>query len=203
MKECNIEARIWQIEASLMRIYLEKFCVLENNISFCFIRDVNKLNLEIQNELLFYAAHMLSVKNYDFKKKEITTSSVKFSKARKFSCFSAARILKLQKNQTLLQVFNFNIQSINTKMLTLPFIDCCEKLLNVRNKLAHERNTLNLNYQDAIELLSDSEILHYEHPCVSITHIDEVSNNSKILLSNIFFMDNIISELDDKINVEQ
>ena len=182
MKEFDLEIRIWQVEASLMRLYLEKFSILEKYLQACFIESVKLLDHEKQGELLFYAAHMMDTKNIDFSKCNVKCQTITFSKAKELSCFSTSKILNLQKHQKILNCFDKQIQSINNKMIVHELVDCCLKLLLMRNKLAHERSKLEFTQDDAIELISDDEISKFDDPFVPGVNIDELNYSSRILL---------------------
>lgn len=193
MKESDQEIRIWQMEASLMRLFLEKFATFEKCLNDCFSKNVELLDQEKLAELFFYAAHLMEVKNIDFSKQHVERQIIKFSSARDFSCFSTSRILKLQKHQKILNFLDKKIQSINNSMIVYELVDCCLKLLLMRNKLAHERCQLELKQDDAIELLSDNEISKYENPFVPDVNIEELNYSSRILFSNIMYIDKLIA----------
>ena len=67
--------------------------------------------------------------------------------------------------------------------------------MNMRNKLAHEVDTLSFQERDIIEILSSEYLKKYNYDYLEGYEINYSDENAIALLSNIVYMRNIIEKL--------
>lgn len=76
-----------------------------------------------------------------------------------------------------------------------PFYDCTIRLLNMRNKLAHEVSNLNFKDGDIIELLSPEQISQQSFELLRNYDLLKIDAMTQCIASNIIYIRKIISKL--------
>ena len=102
--------------------------------------------------------------------------------------FTSNQIIKIHRQCHLLDMFDFNIQSINNKNTEYTFADSYIKLLNMRNKLAHELSHLVFKGSDVIELLSNDYIEKNSSEWLSYLDTKLMTDESKSIFSNLIII---------------
>lgn len=185
-----------QIEALSIRYYTKLYNELENEIKDYFVENISSISSK-NRELLYFA--LAGIKSnqivFEVDNASITLQKVKYISDEKFSAFTVNQIIKLQKKYDLLPDLNFNVQSINRKKTVYPFSDCVLKLINMRNKLAHEMSHLSFKDSDIIEIVSNDCICEKSQLWFEALDTTLMSDEAKCIFSNLLIMENLLTEL--------
>lgn len=114
----------------------------------------------------------------------------KYNDRKLLSRLTMNQIIKLEKKERGIAKFNQNISSIQSRRLEYTFYDCCIKLINMRNKMAHEFFDLDIKEdKDTIEVLSNDNIERFKPKWLgNFNNYDELDFNIKFILSNYIYM---------------
>lgn len=185
-----------QIEALSIRYYTKLYNELENEIKDYFVENISSISSK-NRELLYFA--LAGIKSnqivFEVDNASITLQKVKYISDEKFSAFTVNQIIKLQRKYDLLPDLNFNVQSINRKKTVYPFSDCVLKLINMRNKLAHEMSHLSFKDSDIIEIVSNDCICEKSQLWFEALDTTLMSDEAKCIFSNLLIMENLLTEL--------
>lgn len=176
-------------KALVVFCYLEKFKILENNIRTLF---ENQLTYIDKNLLYFYYGSKIDI-YMDFDSYKITSFPMQFNDNEMFKKITTNQIIKLNQKNHYIDKLDDTIQSIQIKTCCFNISDACLKLINMRNKLAHEINYCDFKNGDIIELLSDEFIQKYTD-CYDL-NISYMDNDTKMIFSNLIYMDLILTNL--------
>lgn len=185
-----------QIEALSIHYYTTLYNQLEAELKAYFVENISLITPE-KRELLYFALAGIKSNQISFEvdNATITLSKVKYISDENFSAFTVNQIIKFQKKYDLISGLNFNVQSFNSKSMVYPFADCFLKLINMRNKLAHEMSHLSFTDSDIIEILSNDCIREKGTAWFDTLDTTLMSDESKSIFSNMLIMDNMLSEL--------
>ncbi len=98
------------------------------------------------------------------------------------------QIIKLERKEKVIESFNKSVKSIQRPMMEFSFYDCCIKLINTRNKMAHEFCNLDIKDKDSIEILSKAKIEQMKPEWLSDFEYNELENSMQAILSNYIYM---------------
>ena len=135
-----------------------------------------------------YEAHSVRLNSLDFKEGEL------------FKTLSINQIVKIFKNSPHLKAFNFDVESIRLSTTAFTFYDCIIRLLNMRNKLAHEVVDLQFSNRDLIELLSHEQIAREQFDLLQNYDIRKMDEMTLYIASNIVYIRKLLSKLSDDVN---
>ncbi len=183
-----------QLEALSVRYFIVKFDELESQVKNLFSHNIGKISNENKQMLYFYLAGIKGT-YIDYSSNSLKTNDAKYSATEKFSQFSLSQIIKIQRQNNLLDLFDFTIQSLNSKTSAYTFTDCCVKLINMRNKLAHEIAHLSFTDKDIIELLSNDYIKNNSTSLYGSLDTEQMNDDTKCIFSNIIMMEQVIDSL--------
>ncbi len=106
------------------------------------------------------------------------------------------QIVKIFKNNTSVEAFNFSVESIQHSTTEYSFYDCVIRLLNMRNKLAHEVMHLKFADRDLIELLSYEQISQEPFNLLQNFDVQKMDDMTRYIASNIVYMRKLVSKLE-------
>lgn len=186
-----------QLKAFFVFEFLNEYNKLEQAIRKIFEENISYLPAKVLQQLYFYyggkigtyieyEAHTLKLHNMNFKEQE------------RFKELSINQIIKIFKEEPYLEKFNFTIESIQRSNTVFPFCDCVIRLLNMRNKLAHEVVDLQFKSQDLIELLSYDKIANERFPLFQNYDIQKMDNMTLYIASNIVYMRKLLATLNSE-----
>lgn len=185
-----------QLEALSVRYFIIKYDELEKKIKQLFDQNISKIDTKNLNLLYFYFTGIKSNNVYcDFEHNSLKMDIIRFSEEERFAQFTMNQIIKIQRKQNLLNLFDFRVQSINRKTTTYPFTDCCIKIIAMRNKLAHEMSSLAFKDKEIIELLSDEYIKNNSEDWFGTLDTGLMNNNTKCIFSNLIILIHILDIL--------
>lgn len=184
-----------QLEALSVRYFIVKYDEFESKVKDLFKRNIDKISSQNKQLLYFYLAGIKSTPFIDYGSNSLKVNNAQYSEIEKFSQFSLSQVIKIQRQNHLLDMFEFTIPSLIRKNSEYTFTDCCIKLLNMRNKLAHEMAHLSFTDKDIIELLSneyikDTSVLWYNSLDTAL-----MTDETKSIFSNLLMMDRIMELL--------
>lgn len=184
-----------QIEALSVRYFIVKYDEFESLVKKIFSSNTERISNENKQLLYFFLAGIKSSPHIEYNTNALKTDDAKYTVTETFSQFSLSQIVKIQRKNQLLDIFEFTIPSLNRKNSEYTFIDCCIKLLNMRNKLAHEMGHLSFTDKDIIELLSNDYIKNDSSRWYGSLDTELMSDESKSIFSNLILMEKMIELL--------
>lgn len=191
----NRDFQILQLKALTIYHFSTYFAKLEQTVKRIFKEKIPDINDNNKNLLYFYLAGIRQTAHIDYSSNALKTDPVSFSLSETFASFSFSQIVKIQRQNHLNSVFEFTIPSINNKTVEYDFSDCCEKLINTRNKLAHESTSISFTNKEIIEILPDSQISSRSTEWFSSLDPELMDDDTKVIFCNLVFMDQILNLL--------
>lgn len=195
MAKDNREFIQLQIDALVLRYYIVLYDELEKEIKHQFTHNLSYIESSKRELLYFYLSGIKTNSlQIEYGSKTILMTNSKFREQEDFAILTLSQIIKIHRESHLLDIFEFNISSINSRTTEYPFTDCCVKLLNMRNKLAHELTHLEFKDQDIIEILSNDYIEDISSEWFGSLDSKLMTDEAKIIFSNLIIMKNILTE---------
>lgn len=185
---------IFQVKAILIVRYISEYCELERLIRTRFQQEILNVDHKYKNKLYFYyGIHIGHDVTYDFEKNSVSLSTThKFNEDEMFKSLNLNKILKFEKKEKLIKDFDIEVDSFIRKNSPFRLYDCCNKLMKMRNKLAHEVDSIQFDNNDIIEILSKDFLKEIDYKYIKGYNIEDMDENSIALLSNIIYMKKII-----------
>lgn len=187
-----------QLKAMSIHYFIVKFDEFERKVKEIFSHNISCLADEKKQLLYFYLAGVKCSTYIDYTAKAIQTVKLRFTKDEKFTSFTLNQIVKIQRQELMFGIFEFNIPSINNKSTEYTFTDCCLKLISMRNKLAHEMADLSFGEKDIIELLSNEYIHKNSSSWFQTMDADKMDDDTKHIFSNLVMIERIMRLLEER-----
>ncbi len=183
-----------QIRSLMVYGFLDEYNRLERTIRNVFEDSIEVLPANFKQQLYFYYGGKIGT-YIEYESQSIKIKELNYTEKENFKDFSINQIIKIFKNNKSLERFNFSIESIQRPTIIFPFYDCIIRLLNMRNKLAHEVAELNFKDGDLVELLSPEQIA--QEPFVLLQSYDllKMDEMTQYIASNIIYIRKIITML--------
>lgn len=187
-----------QIEASVIIKFICRFTAFEKVVKKIF--SVSVAQSDHRSLLYYFYGALQGSKGYidyvghTWAKPELG----KYKKTEKFSGFTLLQIIKIDQQEHLVPDFGFNLQSENTAMLEFPFHDVCIKLINMRNRIAHECDELVFTDEDVVETMPLSKIVAEQCTYLRGFDLNKMSNNAIQVYSNLHALDRLLTILEEK-----
>lgn len=189
-----------QIRSLLVFEFLHEFNKLEKIVRYVFEINIPNMSDKIIQQLYFYyggqigtyieyESHSLKIKNLIFKEEE------------KFRELSINQIVKIFKNNNSFNIFDFSIASVQRNSTEFSFYDCVIRLLNMRNKLAHEVSDLQFENKDLVEMLSFEKISNEPFELLQNYDLQKMDDMTRYIASNIIYIRKLTSKLRDMNNI--
>lgn len=131
----------------------------------------------------------------EYREPSLKLTSIQYREDEQFRELSINQILKIFQADSCIDAFNFQIESLQKSTTVYPFIDCAVKLINMRNKLAHELTDLQFSTKDLIELLAIDNIKKESFSILQNYDINNMDNMTQHIASNVIYMRKIIVHL--------
>lgn len=128
----------------------------------------------------------------------VKLNTVKYKRDDLFKEIKVNQLIKILKKNPCMQVFNCGVVSIQRTTTVYSFYDCVIRLLNMRNKLAHEMENLQFKDQDLIELLSLEQIEKETFEILQNFDVKKMDNMTQYIASNTIYMRKLL----DLLNVQ-
>lgn len=168
------------------------------------VRDVidsewEKLDNNVKNRLAFYVGWLGSENKYiEYDTYSIKQEIWKYDEKKIQKKLTINQIIKIDKRERVIPLFDFEISSKTKKQLKYLSHDCFVSLINMRNKLAHDILNINFKNADIIELLPDKILISNQEPWIQSMDVNHISDIGREILSNYIFMKEIIIHLKEK-----
>lgn len=183
-----------QLKAIIIFQYLLKFNQMENLIKELFKNYLNQCSEETKNYMYFIYGSKLGT-YIDYPNSTVKMSEHTFKKNETFSEFTIIQIMKLNKTYKVLPTFS-DITSSKSKITAFDFQDSIIKLIETRNVLAHELSSPSFKDKHIIDILSDNEIEDLKYDFLNNYDRTKLDIETKTILSNYYYMDIIVKQLD-------
>lgn len=191
-----------QIEASVIVRFIYQFAAFEKIVKNIFSTTVAQS--DYRSLLYYFYGALQGSKGYinyvghTWAKPELG----RYKKTEKFTGFTLIQMIKIDQQEHLVPNFNFALQSENTPMLEFPFHDACIKLVNMRNKIAHETDELDFTDEDVVETMPLSKIVAEQCEYLHGFDLNKMSNNAIQVYSNLHTLDRLLTIIEEKQNVD-
>lgn len=183
-----------QIRSLMVYDFLDEYNQLERTIRIVFEENIETLPSSTKQQLYFYYGGKIGT-YIEYESHGIKINELNYSEEEMFKQLSINQIIKIFKNNRCLEVFNFSIESIQRPLTVFPFYDCTIRLLNMRNKLAHEVSNLNFRDGDIIELLSPEQISQQPFELLQNYDLQKMDEMTQYVASNIIYIRRILLQL--------
>lgn len=193
----NIDKIRYQIRSVIVVKYFELYKILEKETKEIFIEELKNVDEVFKNKLYFLYGGKSNI-NIDTSKNMLFMESKTFKEDDDFKNFTFNQITKICKNDRKITKFEFNVNSMQKKQEEIEFYSSCEKLINMRNKLAHEILKDHFEDKDIVEMLSDDKIKENIISELSNFDINNMEIAEKQIYSNLLYLNLIIAKLTKK-----
>ena len=188
-----------QLKSLVVFEFLKEYNELEQTIRKVFERNLSTLPQKILQQLYFYYGGKIGT-YIEYEAHSVRLNSLDFKEGELFKTLSINQIVKIFKDSPHLKAFNFEVESIQRSTTEFTFYDCVIRLLNMRNKLAHEVVDLRFNNRDLIELLSHEQIAREPFDLLQNYDIGKMDDMTLYIASNIVYIRKLLSKLSAEVN---
>lgn len=188
-----------QLKSLVVFEFLKEYNELEQTIRKVFERNLSTLPQKILQQLYFYYGGKIGT-YIEYEAHSVRLSSLDFKEGELFKILSINQIVKIFKDYPCLEEFNFTVESVQRTTTVFPFYDCVIRLLNMRNKLAHEVADLHFKDSDLIELLSCDQIAQEPFDLLQNYDIQKMDDMTLYIASNIIYIRKLIAKLNSGIS---
>ena len=189
-----------QIKSILVFGFFYEYNKLEKKIRQVFEMSLPHLPLNTRQQLYFYYGGKIGT-YIEYEAHSIKMNCLNYKDDELFKGLSINQIVKIFKNTSCIEAFNFSIKSVRQSTTEFSFYDCVIRLLNMRNRLAHEVMDLNFKNQDLIELLSYEQFEKESYELLKNYDLQLIDDMTQYIASNIVYMRKILSVLDAGLEV--
>lgn len=195
MKAVGRETLALQLKSLFIFEFLNTYNEFEKTVRKVFEDNLENLPETTKQKLYFFYGGKLGT-FYEYDEPTVKLNSLPFKKDEKFKDLTINQIIKIFKADPCIDAFNFQIPSLQRSTTVFPFYDCAIKLLNMRNKLAHEMVDLQFkDNKDLIELLIFDHIKKESFQTLQSYDIENMDNMTQYIASNIVYMRKLINHL--------
>lgn len=191
------EILVLQLKSLVVYQFLDSFNKLEKMVKNDFkesLKDIDKDNL---NKLYFYYGGLIGT-YIDNDVEAIKLNENKYRKNEEFSLLKINQILKINKATNIIKKYKVSLKSIQRESTEFDLQSCVIKLINMRNVLAHEMYECTFKDKDIIELLSNEKIRDAHFDFLVNFDTDLMDDMTKPIISNYYYMYEIISLLESE-----
>ena len=172
---------------------------LEQTIRKVFEKNLSTLPQKILQQLYFYYGGKIGT-YIEYEAHSVRLNSLDFKEGELFKTLSINQIIKIFKESPHLEDFNFVVESVQRTTTVFTFYDCVIRLLNMRNKLAHEVVDLQFKDRDLIELLSHEQIAREPFDLLQNYDVRKMDDMTLYIASNIVYIRKLLSKLNAEVN---
>ena len=176
-----------QLKSLVVFEFLKEYNELEQAIRKVFEKNLSTLPQKILQQLYFYYGGKIGT-YIEYEAHSVRLNSLDFKEGELFKTLSINQIIKIFKESPYLEDFNFVVESVQRTTTVFPFYDCVIRLLNMRNKLAHEVVDLQFKDRDLIELLSHEQIAREPFDLLQNYDVRKMDDMTLYIASNIVYI---------------
>lgn len=177
------------IKALIVYHYLGAYTELESLIKKEYIMNFDTLEVDYKNRIYFYLGGVGSISTYiQYDTYSLVSDRGKYDKEALLNKLTMNQIIKIERQEKKIKSFQINIKSLLRSRIEFTFCDCCVKLINTRNCMAHEFYNLKIKDKDVIEVLSKEKAEEYIPNWFNDFEYEELDDNMKGILCNYIYL---------------
>lgn len=190
-------AELEDMNCSIKAVAVYKFLNEFNKLEYIVKDKFSKITVEAtaseKNKLYFYHGGLAGKVVINYNVETLNYQEIQFNVNEDFKHFTLNQMIKILQNSDLKKYFPENINSIQKANNQIEFFGSIKRLINMRNKLAHELINLNFKDSDCIELLK-IPIIEEKLKIIFDINYAEV-DQIQIIYSNIVYINILIEEI--------
>ena len=183
-----------QLKSLLVYELFKEYTELELLIRKIFEKSLPTLSPEYIQQLYFYLGGKIG-SYIEYESHSLKLTKLIFKPSESFRGLSVNQIIKMFKETSYIEAFNFSISSIRSSKVEYSFYDCCTRLINMRNKLAHEVVNLQFKDSDLIDMLTREQIAAESFDALQNYDIQKIDDMTMYIASNIVYIRQLLITL--------
>jgi len=184
------------IDSLVICRYISLYAKFEKNIKEIFSHSLLEKDHKIRSKLFFYFGCSVGKKVYiDYDNNLVKMDNLLFKDEELFNDLNMNQMIRIDKKEHLIDIFDFNISSVMNRNLEYTFHDCCIKLIKMRNILAHELDDLEFKEADVIETFSNTYIEKNKKEWLDSFDIGSMKQSAICVYSNFSIMEMILEKI--------
>lgn len=187
-----------RIKSLLIVKFISSYAKIEKLIKNVFQKEIVLVDHKFKSKLYFLYGSTVGndiFYNHDTETLDLSCKR-KYDDTELFKMLTINKIIKFDRKEKIINPFKFTIASIQMAMQEYEFHDSCIKLINMRNKLAHEIDSIAFKDSDIIEVLSKQSMRNNPIDWVDDVDLDKIDEVASGIYSNIIYIDKIIEKLE-------
>ncbi len=186
-----------EMDALVMYKFLILYNRFENKIKEIYRMEWADLDEDVKRRVAYYVGSIKGINAYiEYDTYSTKQDIYRYDEDSLISKMTINQIIRMERKEKNVSLFNFQIDSKLSKQLTFISYDCILKLINMRNKLAHDILNINFKSSDIIEVLPNNIFEKEKEVWISNLQLDKLSDFGRVILSNHFFMNEILDRFE-------
>lgn len=186
-----------EMDALVMYKFLILYNRFENKIKEIYRMEWADLDEDVKRRVAYYVGSIKGINAYiEYDTYSTKQDIYRYDEDSLISKMTINQIIRMERKEKNVSLFNFQIDSKLSKQLTFISYDCILKLINMRNKLAHDILNINFKSSDIIEVLPNNIFEKEKEVWISNLQLDKLSDFGRAILSNHFFMNEILDRFE-------
>lgn len=189
-----------QLESFLLKDFMREYIKFEKSIKTLFYKNFESAEENKKYRVYFYMGWINNISYIDYDSFNTIKETKKFDKETVLKSITLNNIIKLNKKEDFFDHKAFEIQSVNQKMMVLDFESCCKKVIDMRNRIAHEFSDAKLDEKCTVEYLSRKFIIRelekYYIDFEDKLDFNSLTENSIAIFSNLFYIERLNKEVE-------
>lgn len=189
-----------QLESFLLKDFMHSFIALEKSLKTLFYKNFKLVEEDKKYRVYFYMGWVNNMNYIDYNSFTTIKEATKFDKEAVLKSITLNNIIKLNEKEGFFDNNKLEIQSVNQKMTTLDFGSSCKKVIEMRNKIAHDFSEAKLNEKCTVEYLNRDfiikELAKYYIDFEEKLDINSLTENSIAIFSNLFYIERLYKEVE-------
>ena len=189
-----------QLEWLILNDFMLIFSEIEKSMKKIFTEEViKKSGDEKKYRLYYYLGWKSEIKYIDYDTQHIKIETKKFDETKCINVLTLNDIIKLNKNEFFLDTSAFNLTSCNNKLVEINFSDAMRKVIQMRNKIAHNYSEAKISDKEVVEVLQKDlikrELISRHKEYEEKIAFDALTEKSIHIYSNVSYLNRIRSEI--------
>lgn len=187
------------MDALVMYKFLISYNSFENAIKDIYCAEWTKMNETVKRRIAYYVGSVKGINSYiEYDTYSTKQEIYRYDEDSLITKMTINQIIRLERKEKNVRLFDFEINSKLNKQLTFVSHDCILKIINMRNKLAHDILNINFNSADIIEILPNNILDKKNELWITDLQLDKLSDFGRGILSNYIFMSEIMENFQKK-----
>lgn len=189
-----------QLESFLLKDFMIAFIKLEKLLKSIFYKKFESVDENKKYRVYFYMGWINNMNYIDYDTFSTVKEAKKFDKEGVLKTITLNNIIKLNKKEGFFDKEALEIQSVNQKMTILNFESSCKKVIEMRNRIAHDFSEAKLDDKCIVEYLSREliikELAKYYIDFEDKLDLNSLTENSIAIFSNLFYIERLNKEVE-------